>query len=77
MRIIESINDKRFKISYYNLDRFYYMEIEAGPMKQCYKFSKEKHPDYNQLKIELNQGAFFDEVYKHFESMFMTLKGVN
>lgn len=41
MRILGRIPHAVFQIVVYETERHYYVEIEAGPMKQCFKFPKE------------------------------------
>jgi IS4 transposase len=77
MRIVESHQDKRYKISYYTTERYFYVEFEAGPMKQGYKFSKEIHSDFGELKNHLAETNFFDSVYKHFNEMYGTLQAAH
>jgi hypothetical protein len=65
------------KIMVYGLDRWYYIEIEAGPMKQGYKFDKEAFTGLNELEQHLSQHGFWDAVYAQFEQMYLAFKPVS
>ncbi len=73
MRIAESITTPQFRIVIYTLDTSWYVEFEAGPMKQGYKWSKEKVLSLADVKNILDEN-FLAEVYSHFNNMFLTLK---
>ncbi len=76
MRIAESWNTPQFRVVIYTLETTWYVEFEAGPMKQGYKFSKEKLENLNQVKAALSKD-FLAEVYQHFNSMYGSLKQTN
>jgi len=44
MRIVETWSTQQFKTTIYAMERWHYVEFEAGPMKQGFKFMKESHP---------------------------------
>lgn len=73
MRIAEAWTTPQFRIAIYTLDLHWYVEFEAGPMKQGYKFSKEKYPALPDVKNLIASG-FSDAVYNHFNNMFKTYK---
>lgn len=73
MRIAESWTTPQYKISIYTLDTHWYVEFEAGPMKQGYKFNKEKFPSIVDVKNAMTE-EFLSEVYQHFNGMFLSLK---
>lgn len=73
MRIVESWSTKQFKTTIYAMERWHYVEFEAGPMKQGFKFMKESHPAVCDVKDALTE-AFLAEVYATFEKMFLNLK---
>lgn len=75
MRIAETWNTPRYRVFIYSLDTAWYIEFEAGPMKQGYKWSKEKYPNLQDVKTALSD-QFMDEVYTHFNSMFLSMKKV-
>jgi hypothetical protein len=73
MRIAETWNTPQYRVFIYTLETAWYVEFEAGPMKQGYKFSKEKFPGLMDVKNALTE-TFMGEVYAHFNSMFGSLK---
>ena len=73
MRIVESWSTKQFKTTIYAMERWHYVEFEAGPMKQGFKFMKESHPAVGAVKDALTE-VFLAEVYATFEKMFLNLK---
>ena len=73
MRIVESWSTKQFKTTIYAMERWHYVEFEAGRMKQGFKFMKESHPAVGDVKDALTE-AFLAEVYATFEKMFLNLK---
>ena len=75
MRIVETWSTQQFKTTIYAMERWHYVEFEAGPMKQGFKFMKESHPSTAEVKEALNQ-PFLDEVYRTFEKMFLIKKMV-
>lgn len=75
MRIAESWTTKQFRVVIYTLETQWYVEFEAGPMKQGYKFSKEKYATLADVHEALSP-AFQTEVYEHFNRMFLSLKKV-
>ena len=75
MRIADSWNTPQYRVFIYTLETAWYVEFEAGPMKQGYKFSKEKHPNLEDMKDALSE-VFFTEVYNHFGQMYQSLKAI-
>jgi len=73
MRIVESWSTKQFKTTIYEMERWHYVEFEAGPMKQGFKFMKDSHPAVGDVKDALTEG-FLAEVYATFEKMYLNLK---
>lgn len=73
MRIVESWSTKQFKTTIYAMERWHYVEFEAGPMKQGFKFMKDSHPAVGDVKDALTEG-FLAEVYATFEKMYLNLK---
>jgi len=76
MRIVETLLTPRYRIVIYTLENHWYIEFEAGPMKQGYKFSKEKHPSLEAAKLLLSD-AFLDAVYNQFNTMFGSMKNAD
>jgi hypothetical protein len=73
MRIAETWKTPQYRVFIYTLDSSWYVEFEAGPMKQGYKWSKEKCPSIVDVKNAMTE-EFLSEVYSHFNAMFLTLK---
>ncbi|MAZ96827.1 MAG: hypothetical protein CMP53_04815 [Flavobacteriales bacterium] len=73
MRIVETWSTKQFKTTIYAMERWHYVEFEAGPMKQGFKFMKDTHPTAAQVKEALNDN-FLDGIYQNFEQMYTNFK---
>ena len=73
MRIVESWSTKQFKTTIYAMERWHYVEFEAGPMKQGFKFMKDSLPAVGDVKDALTE-SFLAEVYATFEKMYLNLK---
>ncbi len=73
MRILGNIPHPTYKITAYSLDRFYYIEIEAGPMKQCYKLHQENTPGMEGIKKWLDE-EFLTRIQPIFEDMYKNHK---
>lgn len=71
MRVLGPIPHPTYKITAYTLERYYYIEIEAGPMKQCYKLHQEATAGLEGIKKWLdeeftsNLQPIFEEMYKN------------
>ena len=53
MRIVEQIPHSKFRIVLYTTEVYFIIEIEAGPMRQAYKYHKDKYPDVPSVKKTL------------------------
>lgn len=74
MRLVEVIAHPLFNISVYSLELNYYIEIQAGPMKQCFKFSKELvSAEKGGLRALLDE-EFFYQVKVQFDNMHQNFK---
>lgn len=69
MRVVTQIPHPDFKITVFGTERYYYIEIEAGPMKQAYKLPKDKAPGLEAVQKWLSE-EFLKEVHSIFESMY-------
>lgn len=69
MRILGTIPHRTYKVVAYTLDRHYYVEIEAGPMKQCYKLHKEKTDGLQGITKWLDE-EFQQHLQQTFEQMY-------
>lgn len=73
MRIIGNIPHPSFKITAYSLERHYYVELEAGPMKQCYKLHKENTDGMAGIQKWLSP-EFLAGVKRIFDDMYQNHK---
>lgn len=73
MRILATIPHPQYRIVVYTLDTHFYIEIEAGPMKQCYKLPKEKAGSLEGIKKWLDED-FLQRANSIFESMYLNHK---
>ncbi len=55
------------------MERWHYVEFEAGPMKQGFKFMKDAHPAPADVKSALTD-EFLDGVYTIFNQMYVNFK---
>lgn len=69
MRIAEQIAHPTFRIVIYVTDRHFNVEIEAGPMKQAYRYNKDKYPNVEAVKATMSQ-VWLDKVHDHFNAMY-------
>lgn len=74
MRLVEIIPHKIFRISVYSQDLHYYVEIEGGPMKQCFRFSKELAPADKGGVHALLDEQFLSRTREIFDSMHQNFK---
>lgn len=73
MRVIDTIAHPNFKITVFGTDLYFYVEIEAGPMKQCYKFSKNQVENLEQLRATFDD-AYLLKIHQHFNAMYLDFK---
>lgn len=73
MRILGPIPHPSYKITAYTIERYFYVEIEAGPMKQCYKLPQEQTKGMEGIQKWLDQD-FLDRVQTLFEEMYKNHK---
>jgi hypothetical protein len=73
MRIADTVIHPRMRIIIYALEKHFYVEFEAGPMKQGFRFSKEQMNGVNGVKALLNDG-FVAEVENRFGEMYRQAK---
>ncbi len=69
MRLLAQIPHPKYKIVAYTLELHYYVEIEAGPMKQCYKLHKDTTSGIEGIKKWLD-GEFQTHLQTTFEEMY-------
>lgn len=73
MRIVGPIPHPKFKVMLYAQEQHWYVEIETGPMKQCFKIPKSKAASQAEVQQWLDQ-EFSDEAYRLFEAMYLNYK---
>ena len=69
MRIVEQINHSTFRIVLYTTHTHYIVELEAGPMRQAYKYDKDKFPNVPSVKKTLTQ-EWLEELRVIFNDMY-------
>lgn len=70
MRIAEQIPHDTFRLVIYVTDRHFLLEIEAGPMRQSYRYNKEKYPSVNDVKATITD-EWLEEVRVLFNEMYV------
>ncbi|MDG1253285.1 MAG: hypothetical protein P8N56_06350 [Schleiferiaceae bacterium] len=73
MRIVEQIPHPDFRLVIYATDNQFIVEIEAGPMRQAYRFSKERFPTVEVVKACI-QEPWLENVRSHFNGMYVDWK---
>jgi hypothetical protein len=74
MRIVGPLKHPKFKVVLYQTEQHYYVEIETGPMKQCFKVPKARASSpldvQKWLDDEFSERAYhiFEEMYKNYKS---------
>ncbi|TVQ77711.1 MAG: hypothetical protein EA358_05950 [Flavobacteriales bacterium] len=68
MRIADTIPHASMRIIIYALEKYHYVEFEAGPMKQGFRFSKEQVPGVDNIKKVISP-QFITEVEERFLQM--------
>ncbi|MCH8547215.1 MAG: hypothetical protein LAT54_10825 [Cryomorphaceae bacterium] len=68
MRVADTIAHPSMRIIIYTLEKHFYVEYEAGPMKQGFRFSKEQMGSLEGLKKIVNQ-SFHEQVETRFHDM--------
>ena len=71
MRLLGQIPHSKFRVTAYTLEHHYYVEIEAGPMKQCYKLHKDTTPGIEGIKRWLDE-EFTKQIKHGFETMYQS-----
>ena len=69
MRIVEQKNHSTFRIVLYTTQTHYIVELEAGPMRQAYKYDKDKFPNVPSVKKTLTQ-EWLEELRVIFNDMY-------
>ena len=69
MRIVEQIHHSTFRIVLYTTQTHYIVELEAGPMRQAYKYDRDKFPDVPSVKNTLTE-EWLEELRVIFNDMY-------
>lgn len=73
MRIAEQIPHPTFRMVIYVTDKDFLLELEAGPMRQSYRYAKEKFPSVDAVKKTITT-EWLDQVHDHFNKMYVDWK---
>ena len=73
MRVVDTISHPKFRIQIFHLNDKYLLEIEAGPMKQTFKF--EQGVGGSDRIKEMVDEEFLNKVHDHFNEMYLNFKG--
>lgn len=73
MRIVGTLPHPRFRIVVYELDKHLYVEFEAGPMKQGYKWPKAKMKSLGTVQAAMDED-FLLAVEERFNAMYADMK---
>jgi hypothetical protein len=73
MRIHATIPHPKYRIVVYSQENHFYIEIEAGPMKQCYKLPKERASNIGDIQKWLDED-FLQRAHSIFENMYINHK---
>jgi hypothetical protein len=73
MRIIGSIPHPQFRVVVYELEKHIYVEMEAGPMKQGFKWPKSKVNGLSAARAIMDE-AFYESVRQRFDEMYSEMK---
>jgi hypothetical protein len=68
MRIADTIAHPSMRIIIYTLEKYYYVEFEAGPMKQGFRFPKTQTPGVDNVKKVISP-SFIATVETRFHEM--------
>lgn len=73
MRIIATIPHPNISISIFQFNEKYIVKLEAGPMEQAFKFTKEEVSGADDIK-KIMDGEFMRRSIDRFNEMFLSLK---
>lgn len=75
MRVVEVIPHPVFTVTLFNTEMNWIVQLEAGPMAQSYKFSKDLYENTALMKQGLNE-RFYDKAHDLFNEMFLNRKAL-
>ncbi len=73
MRIVGTIPNQKFRIVVYELEKHLYTEVEAGPMKQGFKWPKAKVSGLEAAE-KLFDTAFLKSIETRFNEMYAEME---
>lgn len=73
MRIVGNIPHEKFHMTLYEWNEKMIIKIEAGPMEQVYKFSKEVFTGIEGAQ-KLMTTSFLEKVYDRFTEMYLDME---
>ena len=73
MRIVDTLPHPDFRIVLYATETHFIVEIEAGPMRQSYRYSKERFGDVATVKATITP-EWLESVRQHFNGMYVEWK---
>lgn len=76
MRIAEQIPHSTFRLVIYVTDKHFLLEIEAGPMRQSYRYNKEQYPSVNDVKATMTE-EWLEDVRVLFNEMYVKWRGAS
>lgn len=69
MRIAEQIPHPTFRIVIYVTDKYFLLELEAGPMRQSYRYPRERFTSVESVKNSITP-QWLDKVHDQFNTMY-------
>jgi hypothetical protein len=69
MRIAGTIPHPLFHITGYSMERWWWLEIEGGPMRQTYRFQKERFPTWESVEHTVT-AEWLAQVKLTFDAMY-------
>ena len=77
MRIAGYIQDPKFRITVFTLDDKYMVQLEARPMIQSFKITKEECPDgIDGLEKLVKSDKLYSQIYENFNKLYLALEEV-
>ena len=75
MRIAGYIEDPKFRITVFTLDDKYMVQLEAGPMIQSFKITREECPrGIDGLETLVKSDKLYNQIYENFNKLFLALE---
>ena len=74
MRIAGYIQDPKFRITVFTLDDKYMIQLEAGPMIQSFKISKEEITGLEEIEKLVKSDKLYTQIYENFNNLYLALE---